>query len=99
MDHIFYELREALDVLIEKRLNGGPCVIKQITALEKALDEMKPSSIEGGFGPLFCMKCAGFYNPPTASWKFHTKANFFDCEEHFGYPFYGTRISKRVITL
>lgn len=99
MGERFYELREALETLIQARIKGGgPEVIKQINAIEHELNAIKRQKhlLNSDLGPVYCVDCGGFYKITARHRGFYTKANCEKCIEHEGLPFLGTRLGRLV---
>lgn len=99
MGERFQELREALDTLIQARINGGGLnVIKQINAIEKEINDIKRQKhlLNSDLGPVYCLDCGGFFKANARLRNFYTKANCEKCGEHEGLEFQGMRLERFV---
>jgi len=99
MGERFYELRKALDVLIQERLRGeNPNALKQINAIERELNYIKRKKhlLNSDLGPVYCLECGGFFRVTARHRGFYTKANCIECAEHQGLFFQGTSLFRLV---
>jgi hypothetical protein len=93
----FYELRQQLEELIRKRINGGGReLVQEINQKEREINYIKRQKhlLNSDLGPVYCLICGGFFKANSRIKKYYTKANCEECAEHEGLEFQGTRLER-----